>query len=254
MKRSPQFWLASIGIGIVLILILYFLCCHDSPVEGNVRTTNFDETSKTGIINTFYDNGHVASITKFVNGKKHGLSRSYYENGNLKASVNYDFGIRQGEARRYYESGKIYRVSQYYEGELDGIRKKFNKSGKLLAEIPYLYGYPGTGLKEYTNSKPVKKYPELITKIGAENRELHTKLLTVYFEGRPEKVSFFLGDLINNQFLHNHLVEIPVTDGIGSIAIPDTNHNTGMSHVNVIGKLQSKFNNPYIVQKNIKIR
>ena len=241
----------SAAIGIVVILLSG---CREAPQRKSIEAENFDKSSNTGLVTKYHDNGKVSTIVKYVNGKKHGLAKSFYANGNLKAMVNYEFNVRQGEARMYYEEGGLYRISVYYEGELDGVRKKYRPNGDLMSEVPYLYGWPGIGLKEYTVSGKLKtNYPELIVDRIYDPKDQSVSFLQVYFSDKNEDDEFFLGQLINDRYLHRRLINIPTTEGVGKIDIKDLKPPDKGLKLNIVGKLKTRLRNPYIVQQEVSI-
>lgn len=239
---------------IISIVVFFFSGCHESPQRKTIEGKNFDKSSNTGLVTKYHENGKVSTIIKYVNGEKHGLAKSFYSNGNLKAMVNYEYNVKQGEARMYYEKGGLYRTSVYYEGELDGIRKKYRPNGDLMSEIPYLYGWPGIGLKEYTVSGKLKRnYPKLIVEKVYDPADENISFLKVYFSDKNEKVEFFLGQLVNDRYLHRRLTDIQSTGGVGKINVKNLRPPGEDLQLNIVGKLKTRLKNPYIVQRQVSI-
>src|SRR5258706_534841 len=79
------------------------------------------EPIKDGLVQTFYDNGVLASETEFKNGLKHGLCKTYLRNGQLRAVGNYNRDNR-GEGGSRFKSG-----NSSYRGDFK--RKTFGDRG-----------------------------------------------------------------------------------------------------------------------------
>lgn len=242
----------QLAFSVIISGVILCGACHDRPRHKSIESDNFDESSNTGLVTKYHENGKVSTIVKYINGKKHGLARSFYANGNLKSMVNYEFNVRQGEARQYYEDGNLFRVSNYYEGELDGIRKKYRPNGRLMSEIPYLYGWPGTGLKEYMVSGKLKNnYPELVVEKIPDKQRKKIRFLKVFFSDKNKEAEFFIGKLVHDQYLHRRLVDIEVRGGMGIIDLETVNIPDDNPHLNIVGKLRTTLKNPYIVQQKV---
>lgn len=239
------------------VFLIFIICagCTDSDQFKNVKGKNYDKDSNTGIVTRYHDNGKPATIIKFINGKKHGLARSYYKNGKLKARINYKYGLKQGKAQLYYQDGNLFRTSFYFDNEINGVRKKYRTNGQILAEIPYSYGWPGTGLKEYNVSGSLKTdYPELIVRKIKDKKNNKTKGLKVYFGDGIDDATFFAGNLIDEQFLHNRLIELESSNGIGYVDLAEFPQNIIKNKITIIGKYNTRLKNPYIIQKELQIR
>jgi antitoxin component YwqK of YwqJK toxin-antitoxin module len=236
-------------------LFILVSCSTNEEVKSDrIVGTNYDEKTKTGIVNTFHENGKVATIVKLVNGKKHGLSRSYYENGNLRASVKYKYGVKQGEAKSYYQKGGLYRETNYLEGEIDGVRKKYRPNGKLLAEIPYKYGWPGKGLKEYlVSGKEKTDYPSFKVEIIKQLSTGKPSYVKCYFEGSKNTGEYYMGELINDQFMHRRLIKLPTNDSHGILNLNTVSDEERGKTILIIGKINTKLKNPYIDSKSVII-
>ncbi len=252
--KTNFYHLSGGKMAMVIILILAISC---TPAEDfkSVRATNYDEDSDTGLVTKFHENGKIASSAKYINGKKHGIARSYYESGLLKAVVNYRYGVKQGEAKLYYKKGQLFRTSNYLNNELNGVRRKYRPNGKLLAEIPYRYGWEGVGLKEYLVSGHLKKKyaPLTIQKVFSERNKKITKL-KVFFEGDVGASRFYVGQLIQDKFLHKRLVELEVNKGVSIINMTDFPQQLLNKEITIVGQYTTRLKNPYIVQKTLKIR
>ena len=48
---------------------------------------------KNGVVETYYDNGQLASKTNYKNGERNGLRETWYENGQLESRVTYKDGV-----------------------------------------------------------------------------------------------------------------------------------------------------------------
>jgi antitoxin component YwqK of YwqJK toxin-antitoxin module len=227
----------------------------------------------TVIVREKYRSGGIKSESTVINDKKQGISKNYDLQGRLISEVNYVDDIKEGMATNYYaasgkiystmiykndikegdeiwyfESGKPYRVSPYVQGKIDGIQKYYYESGEIKAEVPYKNGSPGIGTKEYNkDGSLVTDYPE-IKIIKQDHLQAANKiLLLISLSSVDSEVKFYRGDLLDNQYLHDEMLQLATQNATTQIdftvspgskisqnVIISANHKTRMGNHRVI--------------------
>ena len=111
-------------------------------------------------IKTFFENGNIKSVSKYINDKADGESKIYFENGKLQKSDYYINGKREGASqyldsmgigvscnykndklegvRKYYENDRLLIVTNYKDGKKSGLEYLFYPNGKLASSATYL--------------------------------------------------------------------------------------------------------------------
>ncbi|MDR1912530.1 MAG: toxin-antitoxin system YwqK family antitoxin [Helicobacteraceae bacterium] len=85
----------------------------------------------TGVINSYYKNGKLASTLPYKNGKKEGTLKIYWESGKLKEETVFINGLKEGGAKGYNEDGSLDYESVYKNGALDGVTTHYHKNRKI---------------------------------------------------------------------------------------------------------------------------
>ena len=118
-----------------------------------VGKENYSNGVKTGVSQTFFENGVAATEANWANGMLDGVSRSFYPSGKKKTEIMYRSGKRQGLSLVYYESGQQEIDGQYNNDQIDGNWKFSDNNGVVKYELKYKAG--------------VLLNPEIIEKIQA---------------------------------------------------------------------------------------
>lgn len=231
-------------VAILFLLSLALACQQKTPTEKNdIKTVD----KKEGLVKTYDEAGNLHTEISYRAGVKHGKSILYHENSDqVMLEMNYENGQRNGTAIKYYENGKIYAETPYEDDEVNGIVRLYYRSGKLKAEVPYYQSKSGLGLKEYYTSGELKKdMPEIRTRLQRiENQNIY------YFSIEEcTEANFFIGALLNNQYLIEEIpfVEVlPKRNGEAIYGFPDSMKG---ETINVICKCRTSANNPYVVRK-----
>ncbi len=233
--------------------ILYFILAVLMSCEqsDNSEKETSESKGKDGLVKTYDDSGNLQSEINYRAGIKHGKSLLYHQGSDqVMLEMTYDDGKRSGIATKYYESGRIYAETPYEDDEVTGIVKLYYRNGNLKAEIPYFQSKEGLGLKEYyTSGEPKSPLPEI-------NVRLQTfKGQSVYYFSIDDctEANFFIGSLLNNQFLIEELpfVEVlPKRDGEAIYGFPQSMKG---EVVNVICRCRTTAKNPYVVRKVLEL-
>lgn len=194
--------------------------------DGTIKTETESVNGKAnGLMKTYDRSGNLNSVYTFKDGIRHGPAVSYYPTGELEMKMYYVDGHREGTTLWYYKSGKLFREVPYKAGKIEGIRKSYYEDGKMMSEAYYSGGYPGLGLKEYNKSGKLmsdgtKILIKQINKLGREGRIIFELRLS---ENHPG-VSFYQGDLTNDQFLNDQLWPLPYENGVAKyiVSIPSS--------------------------------
>ena len=167
-----------------------------------------------GILKNYTPDGYLESVYTMRDGKREGPSVHYYVNGQLKLRVKYVSNRREGLAEMFYKSGEIYRRMNYKDGKLQGIRKTYYKDGSIMGEAPYKDDFPGLGLKEYdSNGNLIKDEVNLRVTSRRIKGEKGKFIVEAGLSEPRNGVSFFLGELMEGQYLHGGLRKLMPIDG-----------------------------------------
>lgn len=105
------------------------------------RTTGkkiFSEFYSKGKLNgeqkTYYDNGKLKSIVKYVNDRVNGII-SYDINGKILHQSNFENG--NGTWKFFWSNGKLSEEGKYTAGRKDGIWKRYSQNGNLESTVIY---------------------------------------------------------------------------------------------------------------------
>ena len=78
------------------------------------------QNRKDGIFYTYYDNGHLLSMTFYLNGQIDGMQTVYHENGNVLRTSEYLKGFKDGKEHSYYKNSLLKSVVLYHNGMREG--------------------------------------------------------------------------------------------------------------------------------------
>lgn len=118
----------------------------------------------TGVACSYYADGSVHTLTRYVNGRRSGLWRVYYPNGviekagtirsgvedgpyienfmngNRRYEYLYDMGTKTGVWRSWYADGTPYTERHFQNGMLHGKVLVWDEQGQLAKEYDYVHG------------------------------------------------------------------------------------------------------------------
>ena len=229
-----------------LAISVFLSCQAPQPQQEKSGSTK----RKHGLVKSYDEDGHLKTTITYAHGIKHGMSTLYYEGTDQPLlKMPYKMGKRNGIATKYYENGSVYAETPYVKDEVSGTVNLYYRNGNLKAEVPYYFSKHGLGLKEYfTNGSLKTDMPEIDVKIQ------DTGVSKIYFFSieNCSRASFYVGSLLNNQFLmvDPAVIEVlPIKNGVAYFKVPQSRSGT----FNVICECRTKAKNPYITRKVIQL-
>ena len=117
--------------------------------EGVTFDQNTNEPI-TGVVQTYYEHGQLATIENYKDGRRDGISEIFhYENGNWQRRENYKEGMRDGLQEKFYENGQLQIKENFIDGQKDGLREEFHSNGQLRSRESYKDGERTGFLEQY---------------------------------------------------------------------------------------------------------
>jgi len=195
--------------------------------------------------------GTLESLTTYENNRKHGPVLNYYPDGKtIKTEIDYRYGLKHGDAKWYFPDGKIYRFTPYFEGKINGIRTTYYENGTKQAEIPYLNGQPGMGLKEYHPDGNIKVFNAGIV-FSEQDRTSLDNMFTLFISvsDGSRNVEYFSGKLTEGIFWNEKLVPLDTENGLGSIEYYIAKGTFKMETINIVARVKTSLKNYHIIQR-----
>ena len=84
------------------------------------------EGKKTGVWETYYENGKTKSHGAFKQGHPVGILLKYYPGGVLQANMNFDESGRISYVKLYYETGSLAAEGKYIDQKKDSVWNYFS--------------------------------------------------------------------------------------------------------------------------------
>ena len=100
----------------ILIAILFFY--SSSQVFGQQED----------LTKTYYKNGQIHTLGKYVGDKKVGVWTFYYQNGQIDSSGNFENDLMEGVWNWYYENGQLKGVLANNKGKYIGEAKSYHEN------------------------------------------------------------------------------------------------------------------------------
>ena len=97
----------------------------------------YSDTPNCFIERNYYENGQLASETKFIDSTKNGESIACYKDGKLLGKCVYKNGKINGEVTEFHKTGNLMFKGNQVDGNLVGIATHYYENGK--PKIEYLY-------------------------------------------------------------------------------------------------------------------
>lgn len=116
----------------------------------------FYKGNKTGLEETYYPNGQVASQIEYINDIENGNFVMYYSNGNIENEGEYLNGQYNGEYTYYYDNGKKMYEGVYEIGRKNKLWVYYHSDGLIKMFIHYDMGK--TIKEDYQNGEFVSYY------------------------------------------------------------------------------------------------
>ncbi len=228
---------------LILLSITLFFACESGSTSNE----------KNGLVKNTDKNGTVTEI-HYKDGIKHGLAATYYKNGNVSAEVEYAEGEKQGEAKWYYKDKDrlLYQVTNFENGKKEGLRTRYHRNGKVMVEIPYHNGFIGSGTKEYGKSgKEVTEHASAKIDIKGINtmKKNGEYTLELRLPKGYTKVKYYHGELTDNLYLNEDMVEIKNEKGVGMFRMK-VPMNTGLTReFNIVAHAKTRLGNDILFQQ-----
>lgn len=236
-----------------LLLVVALFGCQESERGAEQE----EAPPRNGWIKKYNSEGILLSQAQYKDDVKHGRALSYYgTTEKLQFDISFQNGLKHGLTKTFYEDGKsVYRETTYQFDKKDSIERTYRKNGQMLAEIPYKDGFLGTGLKEYTAGGKLKTrtVPQIIIKekntLAMDNRFA----LELSVEPWKNKVSFYVGDLTDGQYMNHSLVPLRMEGNKGVFEINMGKGGFMMRTINIVAKVKTNYRNYYIVQQSYNL-
>jgi len=154
------------------------------------------EGKKTGVWETYYDNGKIKSRGNFKQGHPAGEVLKYYPGGILQASITFDETGRTSYVKMYYEAGHLAAEGKYIAQKKDSVWNYYSSYDKRKAvSETYVSGQKnGVSLKFYQGEKP-SEYQEW------QNDQKHGKWEQYYENGQVRLTGYYNAGLLNGNFI-----------------------------------------------------
>jgi len=204
-----------------------------------------------GVSREYRSDGTLESEIHYDRNRKHGVARNFYPDGETpKTEIHYVNGYKQGEAKWFYKGGEVYRVTPYKNNNIHGIRRYYYENGQIQAELNYVNGQPGTGLREYTREGKLKQFDGVI-QIREEDRLKtdNTFVLHLNISDGTRNVEFFKGELTDGTYWNDKLREVPTEKGTGKITIFVNKGEFKMETLNLVARMETNLGHTRIIQK-----
>ena len=127
-----------------LTILLLFSCTTNNKEvistwkDGATRLERIhSDTPNVYMERAYYENGQLASETRFQNAQQNGKSISYYKEGNLLGVTYYRDGKVHGEVLEYHKNGNPMFKGAQTDGELMGRAVHYYENGKPKTELFY---------------------------------------------------------------------------------------------------------------------
>lgn len=158
---------------IILLTILSFFSCETNNKQIISKWDNgttklervYSDTPNCFIEKNYYDNGQLASETKFINSTKNGESIAYYKDGKVLGKSIYRNGKINGEVIELHKTGDLMFKGNQVDGNLVGTATHYYENGKPERELYYKDGkvflvnyWDSSGVQKIIKGKGIKNF------------------------------------------------------------------------------------------------
>lgn len=119
----------------------------------------------------YYENGQLASETKFIDNTKNGESIAYYKDGKFLGKCIYRNGKINGEVTEFHKTGNLMFKGNQIDGNLIGTATHYYDNGKPESELYYkdskvfLINYwNSSNVQQIINGNGLKKFQDYLSK------------------------------------------------------------------------------------------
>ncbi len=144
------------------ILVLFCIACS-SDSDSKTEKMVYNQDPYNDVMTIFYeDNKTVKQTFEMEDSLKHGKAVQYYDTGEINTVIQFERDLKQDTAVYYRKGGGIYRTTPYIDNEKHGVQIGYFPNGDIMFEMPYAYGEPVPGLKEYNEAGELVAEPEIV--------------------------------------------------------------------------------------------
>lgn len=226
-----------------LILLVTLIACDNSSTS----TSKQQKGPKNGLVHTYNSDGSISASIHYKDDIRHGLATDFYTDGKLRAKIDYVMGVKEGKAKWYHRNGNLFRITDYVADQRQGWQRKYYDDGELMSEVEFYEGFPGVGLKEYSQSGNERRAKTKFVLGESTKMPDGTTRVEVRLSNKVKEVSFYQGDLLNGKFMHEGLESINKTANMGYLVFPK-----GQNQVSVIAQYKTRYKNFRVVQEIVK--
>jgi antitoxin component YwqK of YwqJK toxin-antitoxin module len=110
----------------------------EQPIVDGERINQFTHNGKkTGLWESYYENGQLWSKGLYENGLREGIWEFYYENGQLWSKVSFKDDKQDGIWEKYWSNGQLSSKGSFKDGNRDGIWEYYDENGQLSSKGSY---------------------------------------------------------------------------------------------------------------------
>ena len=170
--------MAAFKLAIFLTILSLFSCKTNNRQiiskwdNGKTKVERiYSATPNSFIEKEYYENGQLASQTKFIDSIENGESIAYYKDGKLLGKTYYKNGKIDGEVTEFHKTGNLMFKGNQVNGKLVGFATHYYDNGKPEKELYYkdnkvfLVSYwDSSGLKKTINGDGVGQFQDYLAK------------------------------------------------------------------------------------------
>ena len=93
---------------------------------------NVVDSTVTGTLTSFFDNGKVFQVSEVKNGVVHGFQKTYDGSGAVIREFTYVEGRKEGVGKAYYPNGKLRAEANYSHGKPTDVVVEYDENGKVM--------------------------------------------------------------------------------------------------------------------------
>jgi antitoxin component YwqK of YwqJK toxin-antitoxin module len=138
--------------------------------DGKIKTLGkYLRGEPHGFFHEWYQNGKRYSSGKYYYGKKEGIWSYWNADGQLAQKVPYQKHRKTGVLTTYYPTGRVESKQQVWQSKLHGLQKHWYQDGKTRAEIRWFKGQKhGLSRNWYPSGRLKTKIPYKLDKVHGE--------------------------------------------------------------------------------------
>ena len=177
----------------IFLTILSLFSCKTSNKQIIAKWNNgtpklerlYSDTPNRFIEKNYYENGQLASETKFIDSTKNGESIAYYKDGKILGKFVYRNGKINGEVTEFHKTGNLMFKGNQIDGNLVGIATHYYDNGKPERELYYrdskvfLVNYwDSSGVQKIIDGNGIRKFQDYFDK-DKNGKDISLNLLVI---------------------------------------------------------------------------